>query len=112
MEPSSNKEPFITVESYKYDENAKAIPWIVGFNSDEGLISSVAIRESLKESDESTINRNEKIAVHFGFDHLSAIEQMEIIDEIKKFYFNNGEISIKKFENVTNVSLNFPGKSS
>lgn len=95
------EEPFITVETFKNNNIAKKIPWMVGINSEEGALVS-----SFLYSDDGVrlFEWTGKMPKYFGYDHLSEIEQDEITNEIREFYFNNEEVSYAKFQNITNVS--------
>jgi hypothetical protein len=97
------EEPFITPETFKYNNIAKKIPWLVGMNSEEGAMVTAYLY-----SDNGTMifdwTGDDRFAKYLGFDHLSEKDQQEIKGEIREFYFNNKEMSYDKIENITNVS--------
>ncbi|KAG5676471.1 hypothetical protein PVAND_006303 [Polypedilum vanderplanki] len=94
------EEPFITVETFKYNNIAKKIPWLVGINSEEGaLVSSFLYSDDGVKLFEWT----DKIPKYLGYDHLDEFDQEEITKEIREFYFNNEAITYAKFENITNL---------
>jgi hypothetical protein len=95
---SSN--PFITTSTFKLDDYAKRIPWLVGINSEEGAMVS-----SYLYSDDGIklLEWTNKLPEYTGYDHLSDSDRDEITAAIESFYFN-GSINLAKVENVTNVS--------
>ena len=98
----TTEEPFITPESFTYNQRAKEIPWLVGINSEEGAKITVNL---YSDDGVKMIEWNDKLPKYTGYDHLDKIEQDEITAEIKDFYFNNEDMDLKRVDNITNVSI-------
>lgn len=102
MESSESKEePFITLETFKYNQRAIEIPWLVGINSEEGAMTASSIYGDGEQERYEWIH---KIPKYTGYDHLEETEQREVTAAIKEFYFKNEEPRAKHLSNVTNVS--------
>ena len=98
----STEEPFITPESFTYNQRAKEIPWLVGINSEEGamITSNLYSDSSIK-----CIDWDDRIPRYTGYDHLNQQEQDDITAKIKDFYFDNEEIGFNRIDNLTDVSI-------
>lgn len=96
------EEPFITPESFIYNQRAKEIPWLVGINSEEGAMITVNL---YSDDGIKMIEWNDRLPKYIGYDHLKKNEQDEITAEIRGFYFNNEEMTVKRIDNITNVSI-------
>jgi len=96
------EEPFITAESFTYNQRAKEIPWLVGINSEEGAMITVNL---YSDDGVKMFEWNDRLSMYMGYDHLDEDEQEEISAEIKDFYFNTEEMTAKRIDNITNVSI-------
>lgn len=94
------EEPFISIETYRYNNIAKQIPWLVGINSEEGALASAFLY-----SDDGLMLADWKgnLPQFLGYNHLSDNDQEEVTAAIREFYFNNDEIGYAYLDNITNV---------
>jgi hypothetical protein len=104
MESTSqtSEEPFITPESFTYNQRAKKIPWLVGINSEEGAMITVNL---YSDDGIKMIEWSGRLPYYVGYDHLKEQEQDEITNQIREFYFNNEDMTVKRIDNMTNVSI-------
>jgi hypothetical protein len=97
----TTEDPFMTVETFKYNNIAKRIPWMVGINSEEGAMISAFL---YSDDGVMLVDWTGKMPQYLGYDHLNESDRNEITREIREFYFDNEDISYRKLENITNVS--------
>lgn len=95
------EEPFLTIETFRYDDDSKRIPWIVGINSEEGAMFTQFIYD---DNDTMISEWEDQMPQLLGYDHLNKSEQVKISAEIKEFYFGDRTLNQSSIENVTNVS--------
>ncbi|XP_070491172.1 juvenile hormone esterase-like isoform X2 [Chironomus tepperi] len=89
----SDEEPFIAERSFVKDSTD--IPWLIGMNSEEGLLKVGAIIDSKEFTDELISGWDTILPDSFLYNYLNESEQTEITRKINDFYFGNITVSDK-----------------